>query len=125
MKKILAVVLCLTLCVVGLPFSASAAFIQGDEIVLEAHDHMTRNPVCDCGVSYNLVNYGGSYVEQNVGSASVCYRRIYDVVRGQCPICKQLADFHDVIRNFSHSEFENIVENNVIYQRCTRCGYER
>ena len=124
-KRFLLIVLCLTICVVGLPFTASAAEIIGDSIILSGNEiHMARGANCNCGVAYNLVNYPATYTEGRIfGTHDKCYERIYSIVRGQCPVCKVLADFYDVHETIRSHAFQNVIIDGTIQKKCTKCGY--
>lgn len=124
-KRFLLIVLCLTICVVGLPFTASAAEIIGDSIMPSDTDiHMARSANCNCGVAYDLVNYSATYEKVRIYSTrDKCHERMYPVVRGQCPICHVFADFYNVYETITRHTFRYELINGIIYEKCSVCGY--
>lgn len=124
-KRFLLIVLCLTICVVGLPFTASAAEIIGDSIILSGNEiHMARGANCNCGVAYDLVNYPATYdTVRTYSTHDKCHERLYSVVRGQCPICNVLADFYNVYETITRHTFQNVIIDGTIKKECTKCGY--
>ena len=123
-KRFILIVLCLTICVVGLPFTASAAEIIGDSIILSGNEiHMARGANCNCGVAYDLVNYPATHEKHLYSTRDKCHERIYSVVRGQCPVCNVLADFYDVHETITRHTFRYELINGIIYEKCSVCGY--
>ena len=114
MKKFLVIILCVLLCIVGLPFSANATAFAGTEITYG----LTRsNRSCDCDAPQYLVNYPVTWVTTIIGTRDVCYENFYEIVRAQCDQCKQLYDVYDVTEEFDHTYAAN--------GQCTVCGYWR
>ena len=119
-KKLLALLLCMTICIVGMPFSMNAAEYTGSVI----HDFLSvqmerRYEICDCGVNYVLVNYSPTYeIVTYYSTADKCCERLYPAVRAQCPECGVLTTVYDV--------YETIYTHNyALNGQCTVCGYWR
>ncbi len=110
----------MTICLVGLPFTANAAEIIGSSIIHIGTTHtMQKYQICDCGVNYTVVNESPTYdVVEAYALANKCCRRLYTAVRAQCPECGVLTTIYDVYETrYSHKYLTN--------GQCEDCGYWR
>ncbi len=81
LKKFLALLLCLTLCIVPLPFSVNAYELSGADIMLLS-DYTESVDCPSCGsTQYYVIETSASTYTKNIGTASECQGYYYSAVR--------------------------------------------
>ena len=123
-RKFFAMLLCLTLCIVPLPFSVHAHENSGISLLVYTEDVDCPN----CGSThYYVIELSASYTDRYVGTASVCFKRTYASVRLQCDDCHWLGTEYNVSRDFTHPTFiyctETRGQNEITAWHCPACTY--
>lgn len=122
-RKFLAMMLCLTLCIVPLPFS-----VHAQDFGISLLDY-TENVNCpNCGsVHYCVIEFSASYTDNYVGTASVCFKRTYAAVRLQCDDCHWLGTEYNVSKDYTHPTLiyctETRGQNEITAWHCPACTY--
>ena len=101
LNKFLALLLCMTLCIVPLPFSIHA---HSDAEIIPLSDYIEYVDCPRCGSSnYFETSISGIYYVP-VGTASVCYRQYCETVNLRCQDCgKTGTESHVLLGTFPHS----------------------
>ncbi len=116
-RKFLAMLLCLTLCIVPLPFSVHAS----------ANEITPRGLYCSCpDVTYTVVGHGNFLYEVDWGSATVCTHAYYDSFIIQCPNCHiQHTENIVTYKETQHPTFIQVtIDGETVFQ-CPKCKYIR
>ena len=120
--------LCLTLCIVPLPFSANAYELSGSDIMLLS-DYTERVNCPNCGSThYCVIETSASTYTKNIGTASECQGYYYSAVRMQCDDCSHIGTIENVLYSVSQHPTliyctENRGLNDITAWHCPACTY--
>ena len=119
-RKFLAMMLCLTLCIVPLPFSVHA---QDFGISLLAYTEEVDCPNCG-STHYYVIETSASTYTRDIGTASECQGYYYSAVRLQCDDCRYFGTEYDVRYSVSqHPTLIYCTERGITAWHCPACTY--
>ena len=119
-KKILALILCCTLCVIGLPFSVNAVELVGSDIIIDSI-RAVPSDYCDCDTNYDILYdtpRENCTIAEIYGLKDKCCKTIVPYVHACCPLCLEEYDLYNV----PATEITHRYKNN---GQCKDCGYWR
>jgi len=118
-RKFLAMLLCLTLCIVPLPFSVHAVHDDSAQSMITP-----RGPYCTCSTpDYYVIRVGNFVDELLIGSSSTCYYAYYDRYQVKCRHCEYELWIEDIYSVAMPHSYEVVTINGREYYQCTKCGY--
>lgn len=117
-RKFLAMMLCLTLCIVPLPFSVHAF---NSEIITP------RGAYCACvGSTYRVIEHGNFLYEEIIASSTVCSHAYYDNFKVRCSNCHiEIWTNRTSYQQTQHPTFYQTVINGETVYQCPKCKYIR
>lgn len=121
-RKFLAMLLCLTLSIVPLPFSVHAVHDDSAQSVITP-----RGLYCTCSTpDYYVIDRGNFLYETVIASSSVCSRRYYDNFQVKCRHCEyETWTNQTTYQETQHPTFNQVTINGETVYQCPKCKYIR
>ena len=121
LKRVLAFLLCLTLCIVPLPFSVHAYYDCTQNIIT------SRGAFCACvGSTYTVIQHGNLIKDEIIGTATVCSHAYYDNFKVRCSNCHiEIWTNQSTYQQTQHPTFIQTTVNGETVFQCPKCKYIR
>ena len=118
-KRIISIIICLTVCIVGLPFSMHAIGLEP-----------LPSPISPMGIhcscinpTYTVVSTSNPTYQIIQGTYYGCYIQYYETVTMQCDHCHIIFHQSNVGIEKTHESYSLVMINGQSELQCSKCGY--